>query len=101
MWFFPLWPGYILVVDGLVERRTGTCPGHVPRRDFVLLFVASSPIWWIFEMINHRTGNWEYLGGTGSPRSNITRYPRYRFDRNAGRIRNCGICPRFSLARSS
>src|SRR5439155_17413484 len=32
------------------------------RRDFVLLFVASSPIWWLFEWINNRTGNWEYVG---------------------------------------
>src|SRR6476659_5597858 len=61
--FFPLWLGYIMVVDGLVERRTGSSLWTRSRRDFVLLFVASSPIWWIFEMINHRTGNWEYLGG--------------------------------------
>src|SRR5260370_17149783 len=32
------------------------------RKEFVLLFVASSPVWWMFEMINHRTANWEYLG---------------------------------------
>src|SRR5262249_46458244 len=33
------------------------------RRDFVLLFFASAPVWWLFELINSRTGNWEYLGG--------------------------------------
>ena len=33
------------------------------KRNFVLLFVVSSPIWWIFEWINRRTGNWEYIGG--------------------------------------
>ena len=28
----------------------------------MLLFVASVPAWWLFEAINRRTGNWEYLG---------------------------------------
>src|SRR5438046_8329277 len=32
------------------------------RKEFVLLFVASSPVWWMFEVINRRTTNWEYLG---------------------------------------
>ena len=61
--FFPLWLGYILVVDALVLGRTGTSPWTRSRRDFVLLFVASVPAWWLFEAINWRTGNWEYLGG--------------------------------------
>ena len=60
--FFPLWLGYILVVDALVLGRTGTSLWTRSRRDFVLLFVASSPVWWLFEVINDRTGNWEYLG---------------------------------------
>ena len=29
---------------------------------FVLLFLVSAPVWWLFELINLRTGNWEYLG---------------------------------------
>src|SRR5437867_8353910 len=60
--FFPLWLGYILVVDALVLARSGTSLWRRSRRDFVLLFVASSPVWWIFEVINERTANWEYLG---------------------------------------
>lgn len=60
--FFPLWLGYILVVDGVMARRTGDSLWSRSHRDFVLLFVVSSPTWWIFEMINHRTANWEYLG---------------------------------------
>jgi len=60
--FFPLWLGYILVVDALVLSRTGTSLWTRSRRDFALLFVASSPVWWIFEAINQRTNNWEYLG---------------------------------------
>ena len=60
--FFPLWLGYVLVVDALVAVRTGVSMWTRSRKEFVLLFVASSPVWWMFEMINHRTANWEYLG---------------------------------------
>ena len=61
--FFPLWLGYILVVDATVQHRTGTSLWAWSRRDFLLLFAASAPVWWIFELINRRTANWEYLGG--------------------------------------
>ena len=60
--FFPLWLGYVLVVDALVARRTGSSLWTRSRRDFILLFVTSAPAWWLFEAINRRTGNWEYLG---------------------------------------
>jgi hypothetical protein len=60
--FFPLWLGYILIVDALVLSRTGTSLWTRSRRGFMLLFVASVPAWWLFEAINRRTGNWEYLG---------------------------------------
>ena len=62
--FFPLWLGYILVVDGLVLSRAGTSIWSRSRRDFALLFVASSPVWWLFEAINQRTANWEYIGSS-------------------------------------
>ena len=61
--FFPLWLGYILVVDGLVQMRTGSSIWVRSRRDFVLLFLISAPVWWLFELINLRTANWEYVGG--------------------------------------
>jgi hypothetical protein len=60
--FFPLWLGYILVVDALVWRRLGNSLWSRSRKNFVLLFVVSAPVWWLFELINFRTGNWEYLG---------------------------------------
>ena len=63
--FFPLWLGYILVVDALVCWRAGTSLWTRSRRGFALLFVISAPAWWLFELINNRTGNWEYLGGGG------------------------------------
>src|SRR5438046_4797729 len=60
--FFPLWLGYILVVDALVEKRAGHSIWSRSRRKFAVLFVISAPVWWLFELINLRTANWEYLG---------------------------------------
>ncbi|MFQ5882486.1 MAG: hypothetical protein ACE5I9_08455 [Candidatus Methylomirabilales bacterium] len=60
--FFPLWLGYTLVVDALVFRRSGTSLLARSPRDFGMLFVISAPVWWLFEIINWRTGNWQYLG---------------------------------------
>jgi hypothetical protein len=60
--FFPLWLGYIYMVDAMVHSRTGSSLWTRSRRDFALLFLASAPVWWLFEAINQRTGNWEYLG---------------------------------------
>jgi hypothetical protein len=55
--FFPL------IVDVLVQRRTGNSLWTRSRKQFVLLFVASAPVWWLFELVNGRTHNWEYVGG--------------------------------------
>ena len=33
------------------------------RKDFVLPLCFSAPVWWLFELFNLRTANWEYLGG--------------------------------------
>ena len=41
--FFPLWLGFILVVDALVLARSGTSLLTRSRRDFVLLFIVSAP----------------------------------------------------------
>ncbi|MGH7954174.1 MAG: hypothetical protein ACREFE_19955 [Limisphaerales bacterium] len=60
--FFPLWLGYILVVDALVQQRVGASLWTRSRKEFVLLFILSAPTWWLFELINRRTANWEYLG---------------------------------------
>jgi hypothetical protein len=60
--FFPLWLGYILVVDALVLRRGGSSLWTRQRGGFLGLFLLSAPAWWLFEVINRRTGNWEYLG---------------------------------------
>jgi hypothetical protein len=60
--FFPLWLGYILVVDALVLNRSGTSLLTRSVRGFGFLFLLSAPAWWLFEVINWRTQNWEYLG---------------------------------------
>jgi len=63
--FFPLWLGYALAVDALVLRWRGTSLLTRSPRDFALLFAYSAPAWWLFEALNWRTQNWEYLGADG------------------------------------
>jgi hypothetical protein len=59
--FFPLWLGYTLAVDALVQLRTGTALGSRSPGVFALLFPLSVPTWWLFEAFNLRLQNWEYL----------------------------------------
>ena len=59
--FFPLWLGFILVVDALTEARSGTSLWRRSHRAFVALFVVSAPFWWYFERLNRYVGNWHYL----------------------------------------
>lgn len=59
--FFPLWLGYILTVDGLAFRRSGTSLLTRDGRRFVLLFMFSIPLWWLFEFANQFLRNWEYV----------------------------------------
>ena len=61
--FFPLWLGYALVVDALVLHRRGTSLITRSARGFALLYLASMPGWWLFELINLRTQNWSYSAG--------------------------------------
>jgi hypothetical protein len=60
--FFPLWLGYSLAVDGLVYLRRGTSLLRRSPRAYAGLFLASAPVWWLFEAINVRTENWAYPG---------------------------------------
>ena len=60
--FFPLWLGYVLVVDAVVWTRADSSIWSRSRKDLVLLFCFSAPVWWLFELFNLRTANWEYLG---------------------------------------
>ena len=60
--FFPLWLGYVLSVDAIVQLRARTSLLSRNPRAYAMLFVASTPAWWVFEALNHRLQNWEYLG---------------------------------------
>jgi hypothetical protein len=60
--FFPLWLGYVLVMDGLVAVRSGSSLLRRSWRGFIGMFACSAPAWWLFEVLNRRTRNWEYLG---------------------------------------
>jgi hypothetical protein len=60
--FFPLWLGYILLVDGLTYLRKGTSLLSRNWKSWIILFIVSAPTWWIFEWLNQVTQYWEYLG---------------------------------------
>jgi len=61
-WFFPLWAGYILVVDALALVRGGESLVKGKKSILALLFFLSLPVWWLFELLNARVQNWAYLG---------------------------------------
>ncbi len=62
--FFPLWLGYILTIDGITLRRTGTSLLSRDARRFMFLFVCSIPLWWLFEFANQSIDNWRYMQDT-------------------------------------
>ena len=63
--FSPLWFGYILVVNGLTHRRTGSCMLSDRPRFFAALFPVSAFFWWYFEYLNRFVQNWYYAGVEG------------------------------------
>ena len=58
--FFPLWLGFILMLDGLNVAVSGTSPLKRSWGRFVALFLFSSPFWWAFEGLNVPVQNWHY-----------------------------------------
>lgn len=59
--FFPLWVGYIVLVNGLSEVMVGTSLLRRMRWSFLLLFAISIPMWWFFEYMNTIVRNWHYV----------------------------------------
>ncbi len=60
--FFPLWLGFILLVDALVYSAKGSSILSRNRNKFIGLFIISIPVWWLFEALNYFTQNWYYEG---------------------------------------
>ncbi|MGA6925406.1 MAG: hypothetical protein WBY88_06970 [Desulfosarcina sp.] len=63
--FLPIWAGFILFINALSVKRSGSCP--ILRRPlrFLLLFPASAGFWWFFEYLNRFVQNWSYTGIEG------------------------------------
>ncbi len=60
--FTPIWIGYILLVNGITQKRAGRCM-LVDRPGYLLaLFVLSAAFWWFFEYLNRFVQNWHYIG---------------------------------------
>ena len=60
--YAPLWVGYILVVNALCVRRSGTSPLTAHTGAYLATFPVSSLFWWFFEYLNRYVWNWYYLG---------------------------------------
>jgi len=60
--FFPLWLGYILVVDASVRFRSGSSLLNRNLPAFLGLFLVSAPCWWLFELLNQKAQYWIYTG---------------------------------------
>jgi len=65
--FTPLWIAYIMTVNGLTVRRTGTCLLLRRPLSFLLLFPVSAGFWWFFEYLNRFVQNWSYTGVNFAP----------------------------------
>jgi len=65
--FTPLWIAYIMTVNGLTVRRTGTCLLLRRPLSFLLLFPVSAGFWWFFEYLNRFVQNWSYTGANFAP----------------------------------
>jgi hypothetical protein len=63
--FLPIWAGFILAVNALAVKRSGSCLMLRRPLRFVLLFPASAAFWWFFEYLNRFVQNWYYTGIEG------------------------------------
>ena len=60
--FLPLWLGFILSINGLTYKRTGSCLLINRTVYFLTLFPVSACFWWFFEYLNRFVQNWYYVG---------------------------------------
>jgi len=63
-WYFPIiWFGYIFLIDAIVYKLKGHSLIMSRKEQFVKALLLSALIWWLFEVINFRLGNWFYSSG--------------------------------------
>lgn len=60
--YFPIWVGFILVMNGLCHLRRGSSPLEDNTAAYLCTFPASSLFWWFFEYLNRYVWNWYYVG---------------------------------------
>ena len=58
--FVLLWAAYMLVFNGLAQKRLGAAPMLSSVRRYAFLFAASAAYWWSFEYLNRFARNWRY-----------------------------------------
>ena len=77
--FLPIWAGFILAINALSVKRSGSC--LILRRPirFLLLFPASAGFWWFFEYLNRFVQNWYYTGIEGMGPGDYTYYSSLAF----------------------
>jgi len=63
--FLPIWAGFILTINALAVKRSGTCLLLRRPLGFLLLFPTSTLFWWFFEYLNRFVQNWYYTGIEG------------------------------------
>ena len=60
--YFPMWAGFILIMNALCVKRSGHSPMTDHPLAYAATFPASSLFWWFFEYLNRYVWNWYYLG---------------------------------------
>ena len=61
-WYFPIiWFGYIFIIDAVIYKLKGHSLIMSRREQFVKSLLLSALIWWLFELINLKTLNWQYF----------------------------------------
>src|SRR3989344_5409801 len=62
-WYFPIiWFGYIFLIDAIIYKLKGHSLIMSRKEQFLKSLILSMSIWWLFEIINVKTGNWSYIG---------------------------------------
>ena len=63
VFFTPLvWSGYVLLVDGVIFKKTGNSCLGTRRKEFFAMLPVSVAFWLVFEGYNLFMKNWHYVG---------------------------------------